>query len=533
MPDIQNIPTTQYVGPRIIPHLWDPILWDAETQYDALAIVQYEGAGYVARYVPPQGTLPTDTTYWVKWADFNAQLAQVQQTVETFDNRITANAEAVATEASTRETADEALEQSIAQQVAAEADARIAADEALGQSIDAYITVHEPNDTTATDQGAFINGGALTVDESITFVDSTRNSRLMPSVNNFGYDTDVDFCYLVALAGTYLAQANKFAYGNSYVGTAYQGTYENPEPVLPTDHVTDGRMNIDCATFTTLLSHGIPYANSRYAGSSNHGFNMMFDPTSEAVKPYWKFNIEREFPDADASSVGYGRLLTDALAKYMHDSGRMSKCEGTTESLPFGGILFSGNNPDRFMRITHCNMLGGYVFAPTTANSILVESDSGHTNGIITRPFSEGPGLAQYRGAYIPPSYGRHRFGALRTGGYAGYHFMYKERNLNSTPLSWEPLSNLYGARVVTIVPNSSAGVSVTAKISTTADAIAKGFDDKSITATTSAYGATRIVMPWGWKLESLSSTDASATFNICMQIVKSDDEIFTPVRGM
>ena len=107
MPDIQNIPTTQYVGPRIIPHLWDPILWDAATQYDALAVLQYEGAYYVARYVPPLGTPPTNTTYWVKWADFNAQMAQLQDTVESFDNRITANAEAVASEATARQQADQ------------------------------------------------------------------------------------------------------------------------------------------------------------------------------------------------------------------------------------------------------------------------------------------------------------------------------------------------------------------------------------------------------------------------------------------
>lgn len=114
MPEIQNIPTTQYIGPRIIPHLWDPILWDASTQYDALAVVQYEGAPYIARYVPPQGTLPTDTTYWVRWADFNAQMAQLQQTVESYDDRITESAESIAeidasltTETQARMSADE------------------------------------------------------------------------------------------------------------------------------------------------------------------------------------------------------------------------------------------------------------------------------------------------------------------------------------------------------------------------------------------------------------------------------------------
>lgn len=92
MPDIQNIPTRQYIGPRIIPHLWDPILWDASTQYDALAVVQYNGVPYIARYVPPQGTVPTNAEYWVRWADFNAQMAQLQQIVETYRDDIDQNA---------------------------------------------------------------------------------------------------------------------------------------------------------------------------------------------------------------------------------------------------------------------------------------------------------------------------------------------------------------------------------------------------------------------------------------------------------
>ena len=88
MPNINNIPTTQYVGPKIVPHLWNPVVWDATTQYDALAVVQYNGDGYVSRFIPPVGTLPTDDEYWVKWSDFNAQLAQLQFTVDGFDGRI-------------------------------------------------------------------------------------------------------------------------------------------------------------------------------------------------------------------------------------------------------------------------------------------------------------------------------------------------------------------------------------------------------------------------------------------------------------
>lgn len=93
MPVINNIPTTQYIGPKIIPHLWDPILWDSTIQYDALAVVQYNGAGYISRFIPPIGTNPSDTEYWVKWSDFNAQLAQVQQQVYEYNQLIDSKAD--------------------------------------------------------------------------------------------------------------------------------------------------------------------------------------------------------------------------------------------------------------------------------------------------------------------------------------------------------------------------------------------------------------------------------------------------------
>lgn len=93
MPVINNIPTTQYIGPKIIPHLWNPILWDSTIQYDALAVVQYNGAGYISRFIPPIGTNPSDTEYWVKWSDFNAQLAQIQQQVYEYTQLIDSKAD--------------------------------------------------------------------------------------------------------------------------------------------------------------------------------------------------------------------------------------------------------------------------------------------------------------------------------------------------------------------------------------------------------------------------------------------------------
>ena len=138
MPNINNIPTTQYVGPKIVPHIWNPVVWSATTQYDALAVVQYNGDGYVSRYIPPVGTPPTDDEYWVKWADFNAQLANLQQTVDTFDSRIDGAETSVGnlstslnTEITNRTNADTAL----GNRITTETTARTNADTALGNRI--------------------------------------------------------------------------------------------------------------------------------------------------------------------------------------------------------------------------------------------------------------------------------------------------------------------------------------------------------------------------------------------------------------
>lgn len=133
MPEINNIPTTQYIGPKIIPHLADPIDWDITKQYDSLSIVQHEGDTYIARYIVPAGTAITNETYWTKFAAWNAQIAQYQATVETFDGRITDNADDIAAETSARTSADTTLQNAIT----SEATARTAADSTLQDNITA------------------------------------------------------------------------------------------------------------------------------------------------------------------------------------------------------------------------------------------------------------------------------------------------------------------------------------------------------------------------------------------------------------
>ena len=79
----------EYVGMRYLTKFADPIQWDDTRQYEQLTVVQYQGATYVSKQIVPIGIQITDTNYWIRWADFNAQLEQYRQEVRAMDGRVT------------------------------------------------------------------------------------------------------------------------------------------------------------------------------------------------------------------------------------------------------------------------------------------------------------------------------------------------------------------------------------------------------------------------------------------------------------
>lgn len=78
----------EYIGARYIPLFADPIQWDPVSTYESLTIVTNQGASYVSRKDVPAGIQLDNTDYWVRWADFNAQLQHYIDEVETFDGRL-------------------------------------------------------------------------------------------------------------------------------------------------------------------------------------------------------------------------------------------------------------------------------------------------------------------------------------------------------------------------------------------------------------------------------------------------------------
>ena len=74
--------------------------WSDENTYDYYDVVQSNGTSYIAVQDVPVGTALTDTEYWAKWNDPNAQVKLMQDTIDMFDSRINA-AETAAQSANT------------------------------------------------------------------------------------------------------------------------------------------------------------------------------------------------------------------------------------------------------------------------------------------------------------------------------------------------------------------------------------------------------------------------------------------------
>lgn len=84
----------QYIGMRYVPIVDGE--WSQTKAYEPLVVVVYNGNSYISKTYVPAGTLPTNETYWILAANYNAQVEQYrqevrqyQQTVDNFDGDIT------------------------------------------------------------------------------------------------------------------------------------------------------------------------------------------------------------------------------------------------------------------------------------------------------------------------------------------------------------------------------------------------------------------------------------------------------------
>ena len=128
---------TQYVGARYVPLFAEPLEWDKTKAYEPLTIVLYQGNSYTSRQYVPVGVEIDNDSFWANTGNYNAQVEQYRQEVKTFDGRITANANAIETEATNR-----------AEAVSAEMQRAQSAERELQSNIDAEKTLAESAEQT-------------------------------------------------------------------------------------------------------------------------------------------------------------------------------------------------------------------------------------------------------------------------------------------------------------------------------------------------------------------------------------------------
>lgn len=83
----------KYIGARYAPKFMGA--WDKSSEYAALSVVYTNEQSYVSRKTVPANTEITNTEFWIKSADWNAQVTQYNQNVERYENEVHGYAETV------------------------------------------------------------------------------------------------------------------------------------------------------------------------------------------------------------------------------------------------------------------------------------------------------------------------------------------------------------------------------------------------------------------------------------------------------
>lgn len=512
----------QYIGARYIPLFADPIEWSAETAYEPLTVVTYQGGSYVSRQYVPAGIPLSNNNYWLLWADYNAQLEAYRQEVLRFDGRITANADAINDETNARTEADTQLSSDLA----AETSAREAADTALENAVD-DIPVVAATDFFPTDKSdvplmfPYNNPGydygteeTEQVHRIVFGEDNSLRQALYAGGCNLVASGNLDICWVSSIANSYLMNADKFIYANEYTACSYEGTFDDPRMIDPKAHRdVNNKMQIDCRTFAELIAHGIPYSQSIYnqplSSDLINGFHPAFNPTSAIVKEYWKHG------PADTplynTNIGWGHMLSDSFAKFLYDAGRLEFVNpGTQTQIEPGYIYFEGGTTGRFFKISHCYVAVG-SFGPLAYQTLIAES--GSVNDVLNSRFLTASKAENTVARYMPPTSSN----ALRMGQgstFQTYQQYYNARNLTTNPLTWNETNTTYAARVLSIKPTSTT--SGTFKIRLTNNAT-----NESMENTAFITGSTVYIIPYGWTVDLTATSGVS--FDIITQCVCSD----------
>lgn len=86
MKGVSNMAIKKYIGARYAPKFMGA--WDKASEYAALSVVYTNDQSYVSRKTVPANTEITNTEFWIKSADWNAQVTQYNQNVEQYQANV-------------------------------------------------------------------------------------------------------------------------------------------------------------------------------------------------------------------------------------------------------------------------------------------------------------------------------------------------------------------------------------------------------------------------------------------------------------
>lgn len=93
MKGVSNMAIKKYIGARYAPKFIGA--WDKSIEYAALSVVYANEQSYVSRKTVPANTEITNTEFWIKSADWNAQVTQYSQNVERYEKEVQSYAKTV------------------------------------------------------------------------------------------------------------------------------------------------------------------------------------------------------------------------------------------------------------------------------------------------------------------------------------------------------------------------------------------------------------------------------------------------------
>ena len=76
----------KYIGNRYVPLIYGD--WDKSVSYESLTIVTYQGNSYTSRKDVPSNTEITNTEFWVKTGNYNAQLESAINDINNFKESV-------------------------------------------------------------------------------------------------------------------------------------------------------------------------------------------------------------------------------------------------------------------------------------------------------------------------------------------------------------------------------------------------------------------------------------------------------------